>query len=959
MEDLASKVDEIRTSAARFYAVDLHLHSPFSHDWDNSEREGSERDPHLDRIPLGSPIPDAAIDAYRESIAASCRDLVAVTDHNVTSFGERTASKNSSLGLTVLPGVELCVTLSDAPLIRDLRIHVLAVFPEETHSEAMARILPAGTSAEAARDPRAAMPYSSVDELIDLVHQERGLAIAAHVEAENGLRGVYKNTTELLLEPVDGTPEAQQLLRRLGDQVKDELVKFDAIQVKPTTDAIHYKGPNGDLRVPLIVASDTHSGSELSVGRPGKYSFVKMSSPSFSGLRDALKYPDLRVRFETGLPEARPPRLLGLRLFGGKTTTNTFFDDTILAFSDNLTCIVGPRGSGKSAAIDALRYLMGYTREESLQQIEKVAAQVTDRQRHTLEQTRIEAMYQAADERLYRLVATYDPQERYVTEVYDLDGQKLNIQDVESCGEFPLRLFGWGELELLAGNPETQRELLDRFIPAVLALKEAKSNCYGRLVDSRRACIDEARSLGEYFTDSELDFRRLNEFEGKFAELNTPEMERLFGQLDAVKAKREILSSITGKLQIRLDEGDVARALGLSKLLEEVEVQEWADSLSARLKPDELDDWMRSTSQSHKARIDAAMGLVQAEDEKIARQEEAAEKEIQEAIGEDQAITGDLRNNAKVRYEKASANYKEYKRISGRLDRLLAERNTVLDEVADYENRIFAARNQEIESIRSKVSLVEDDHYRIGLVLEQRADRQVLQSALAAGALSFAGQWRAGKRPEILASNLTPRALADALLNNDTDAIRGLSTRIDDTDYAYRPTDAERLVADNTPYQDIECLDTAQVDSEKLEKLLRIQEAPIDDAFFITLGDKPIQYCSPGQRCSAMLPVVTLTSQAPLVIDQPEDNLDNRLVSRALFKILAKLKETRQIILATHNPNILVSGDAEQVLLLDAEGNLETHGSIDDPEIIDAVISLMEGGSEAFGRRHKKYEPYL
>ena len=52
------------------------------------------------------------------------------------------------------------------------------------------------------------------------------------------------------------------------------------------------------------------------------------------------------------------------------------------------------------------------------------------------------------------------------------------------------------------------------------------------------------------------------------------------------------------------------------------------------------------------------------------------------------------------------------------------------------------------------------------------------------------------------------------------------------------------------------------------------------------------------------------------MIDQPEDNLDNRLVSRALFKILARLKETRQIILATHNPNILVSGDAEQVLLL-------------------------------------------
>lgn len=959
MESLASKINEIRTSAARFYAVDLHLHSPYSHDWNNSEQDGRERDPNLDRIPVGNSIPDAVIEAYRQSIVTSCRDLVAVTDHNVTSFGEKTASKNGSSGLTVLPGVELCVALSDAPLIRDLRIHVLAVFTEGTHSEAMARILPAGTPAELVRDPRAAISYSSVDELIGLVHQEGGLAIAAHVEAVNGLRGVYKNTTELLLEPVDGTPEAQEILKRLGDQVKDELVKFDAIQVKPTTDAIHYKGPNGDLRVPLIVASDTHRGSELSAKQSCKYSFVKMSRPSFSGLRDALKYPDLRVRFEPGLPEAKPPRLLGLRLFGKNATTNTFFDDTILGFSENLTCIIGPRGSGKSAAIDALRYLMGFTREESLKQIEKVAVQVTDRQKHTLEQTRIEALYQATDERLYRLVATYDPQEQYVTEVYDLDGQKLNIEDVESCGEFPLRLFGWGELELLAGNPETQRELLDRFIPNVMTLKEDKNNCYGRLVDNRRACIDKARALDLYFADSELDFRRLNEFKDKFTELNTPEIESLFGQLDAVKAKRKILSSITRELQTLLDEGDIAPALGISKLLEEVEVQEWANSLSARLKPDELDDWMRSTSQDHKVRIDAAMGLVQAEDDKLARQEEAAEKEIQKAIGEDQAITGDLRNNAKTRYEKASINYKKYKRLYGELDALLAERNTILDEVTDYENRIFATRNQEIESIRSKVSLVQDDHFKIDLVLGQRADRQVLQSTLATGALSFAGQWRAQKRPEILSSNLTPQSLVDALFNKDTDTIKGLSTRIDDTDYAYRPADAERLIADNSPYQDIEDMNTTQVNSKMLENLLRIQEVPIDDAFFITLGDKPIQYCSPGQRCSAMLPVVTLTSQAPLVIDQPEDNLDNRLVSRALFKILAKLKETRQIILATHNPNILVSGDAEQVLLLNAEGELESHGCIDDPKIIDAVISLMEGGSEAFDRRRKKYEPYI
>ena len=108
-----------------------------------------------------------------------------------------------------------------------------------------------------------------------------------------------------------------------------------------------------------------------------------------------------------------------------------------------------------------------------------------------------------------------------------------------------------------------------------------------------------------------------------------------------------------------------------------------------------------------------------------------------------------------------------------------------------------------------------------------------------------------------------------------------------------------------------------------------------------------------------MLPIVTLTSEAPIVIDQPEDNLDNRLVSRAIFKILSRLKETRQIIVATHNPNIPVSGDAELVTVLDAQGRVKTNASIDDDQIVQDIIDLLEGGKEAFEMRQKRYEKHL
>jgi ABC-type multidrug transport system ATPase subunit len=141
--------------------------------------------------------------------------------------------------------------------------------------------------------------------------------------------------------------------------------------------------------------------------------------------------------------------------------------------------------------------------------------------------------------------------------------------------------------------------------------------------------------------------------------------------------------------------------------------------------------------------------------------------------------------------------------------------------------------------------------------------------------------------------------------------------------------------------------------------VLLLQEAGWDDHESIMLNDKPVDKLSPGQRSSAMLPLIALAEKSPLIIDQPEDNLDNRLVGNVLVDILAELKETRQIIVCTHNPNIVVSGDAEQVIVLDSDskskGQLMLSGSIDNNDIIESVINIMEGGKEAFRVRQLRY----
>lgn len=129
--------------------------------------------------------------------------------------------------------------------------------------------------------------------------------------------------------------------------------------------------------------------------------------------------------------------------------------------------------------------------------------------------------------------------------------------------------------------------------------------------------------------------------------------------------------------------------------------------------------------------------------------------------------------------------------------------------------------------------------------------------------------------------------------------------------------------------------------ANELLELLALQEQPLEDLVTILSDGRPVHELSPGGRSSAMLPLIALSDEVPLIIDQPEDNLDNRMVGQTLSSILARLKEHRQIIVTTHNPNIVVGGDAEQVVVLDAptsrSARVEITGNIDRPEIIDAV----------------------
>ncbi len=135
--------------------------------------------------------------------------------------------------------------------------------------------------------------------------------------------------------------------------------------------------------------------------------------------------------------------------------------------------------------------------------------------------------------------------------------------------------------------------------------------------------------------------------------------------------------------------------------------------------------------------------------------------------------------------------------------------------------------------------------------------------------------------------------------------------------------------------------------------------------FTLMAGDVDISMLSPGERGSLLLVFYLLVdkSKCPIIIDQPEENLDNKTVAELLVPCLWEAKKNRQVIIVTHNPNLAVVADAEQIIIAThkkKEGNeVRYHaGAIENPEINDALLDILEGTEPAFNNRRKKYLVY-
>src|SRR5580692_4237887 len=127
----------------------------------------------------------------------------------------------------------------------------------------------------------------------------------------------------------------------------------------------------------------------------------------------------------------------------------------------------------------------------------------------------------------------------------------------------------------------------------------------------------------------------------------------------------------------------------------------------------------------------------------------------------------------------------------------------------------------------------------------------------------------------------------------------------------------------------------------------------------VAYPSKDFSKLSLGQQQSVLLALMLSSdTNLPLIIDQPEDNLDSEFIFHSLVPVLRAAKERRQIIVVTHNPNIAVLGDAELIVALKSTSDksiVVASGSIDEQNTKKVVCQILEGAEEAFRRRAKMY----
>jgi DNA repair ATPase RecN len=966
-EQLNHQFEEQLRQTAVFLPMAFHVHSPESHDWAKGPEASSDlNDP--ERLSV-----DALLDELAKHFSIVC-----ITDHMKSEFACKLAAASLARDdITVFPGVEINC---EGGQLGGSYIHVLAIFPPETSNLAIERIynVHVGGGFPTDRTGKETIRVESLTKLAHAIRGENGVFLLAHVDEEQrGHRSRFRVTrhgTLALHETKKGTEEWKEIEQQVSEEYFAHLAELnpDAVEIMNPEARIHYArftlADGAIAGVPCVIRSDHHSIEDLA--RDHLTTYLKVSRTDFTCVSDALKFYETRVRFKDDLPSTPSPRIVGMRL--RCTSGKGLFDEAVIAFNPNLNCIIGPRGSGKSTVVEALRYVLGWNaalesdHEEARDHVNfsDIAARI---QEANLGDTLIELIYEIDGDR-YCLTTTFDPQSSASIGVFGLGGEPRPMAESAVGANFPVRLYSWSEIETLGRRPDLQRMLLDRLIPDLEPLTTRSAALRDSLAANRDELEQHARELDRLLKADNGLLRRFVQYKADFEQINTPEVAELFSALDSAREKLALLRETKERLhdlRERLAATIEVSSLDLAPSFEAASdgARAWWESevgepLELIPLADEVADSVRALVDRIDERIRTLDGPLEAQEVETG----ATEHELRATTrtAPDQEVRRDQREERKRRFDEADHRRTSYEAAWSEFQKVFEARKTLTRELDDVQGDVSDLRDSSRSLILEQLAQAETG-LAIDVTLDPGADRVAAADFLGEQLTRDAfGNYRQTRWAERALKMAPPTQIARAIFTNDVTVLEAEGVKFGSAG-GLKQDEGATLVEFFHPFSTDPDALVETVVLEKLTATLNFEETPVDDVMRILLDGRSVDQRSPGQRSSAMLPLVALSESVPLVIDQPEDNLDNEMVGETLTRILAKLKERRQIIVTTHNPNIVVSGDAEQLVVLKVGDGahaaaVDVTGSIDDSRIIRRVLSIMEGGRDAFEKRNRRYE---
>jgi DNA repair ATPase RecN len=858
-----------------------------------------------------------------DALVAGGIEIGAITDYNGirTEWFTPLRDLARARGMTLLPGVEVSLECPKHGL------HVLAIFHAGEDLLKVNAFLqgldvdPAGPLVGSDGQHRRIKPTKTpLEALLRLRNRFGCLLIPCHPDGGNG--GFMKS--------MDATGAADFL----QDLEPDAIDHMDTEQVKRLSSiAIPFPGLKSVARVEF---SDAHSIDEIGTKRDPsgglRATNLRLSATDIEALRFALHDPETRVLVGR-VPPAKHARIRRMEISSGH-----FLDRMVINWNDDLNVIIGGRGVGKSAIIETLRYALDIAPLADGDYREALVG-------HALGSGgRVEVVLErpmgSGPSPLYR-----------VTRVR---GEKPHVVEIDTGKELDLPPAGlWGpgaapvilgqrEIYVLSGSEQHRLALLDELIG-----EDARARGF-----AMREAVEGLRASAKAIMDTEA---RLSRGEDYRQRLRSIEHEIAVCEKHGAAVKLREASRLRSDGQLLRDACETTRSSGA----------EWGAVSEGVLTP--LDTALRGLDRGQspqKVILDDASQTVR-------DLRSGLERLIGEGVSLFAKAESSLADEQRRWAQAIKPLEEEINRIKretqtetldpDRLLRLTEERTALIPLIEDLERQ-----EARLEDLRQKRrSLIAEARDRRSEEHQLRKDRARAISDRLDGRLQLEVTYKGQrddykKRLESLfkGSLLSQEALDCLAVPEATDgpalaeAVRAGTKEVRDK-FHLTEAMADRAVkwfrSDTSRLHELETI----IPGDALKVALRVDD-----------GYRSLEHLSAGQRATAILLLLFALEGQVLVLDQPEDDLDNRFVYEDIVQLLRRQKglgvspQRRQIIAVTHNPNIPVIGDAELVIALEVEDNkasVRARASTDDSAVRETIKEIMEGGKDAFRRRAEKY----